>query len=275
MKPFTPFLILFALPAILIWVMPDHNPNAISLLRADLPPSAQYWLGTDSLGRDVLSRLIEGGKISLLFAAITVIFAGGIGGMIGLTAGLLGGPVDRVLMRICDLVLALPLLPFLIVLAAIDPEKIGLGGMEGASRLMILTLIIALFAWPGVARLIRAGALSARQSDYVLAAQALGVSPVRIALRHVLPVIAAPMIVALTLASGQIILLESTLSFLGLGLQPPAASWGTMLNNAQNSLWTNPSLAIWPGLAIAVTVMGVNLLGDYLRDRLDPHHRQH
>lgn len=257
---------------VVVVLMPGHDPNAVSLLNAMQPPSAQHWLGTDSLGRDVLARLIEGGKISLLFAAITVVFAGILGTIIGLIAGLCGGGVDRLLMRLCDAVIALPLLPFLIVLSAIDPAALGLGDTGGQTRLMMLTLVIAAFAWPGVARLCRAGAQSTRKTDYVMAARALGVSPLRIALRHILPVVAAPVIVALTLATGQVILLESTLSFLGLGLQPPTASWGTMLNNAQNTIWSQPLLAVWPGLAIAATVMGVNLLGDRLRDRMDPYY---
>lgn len=252
-------------------VAPHHDPQAVSILHALQGPSAQHWLGTDSLGRDVLARLIEGGKTSLFFALLTVMFSGVIGVTLGLIAGLIGGVADRVIMRLCDLILALPLLPFLIVMAAIDPSELGFNEHSSQARIVTLTLVIALFSWPGVTRLVRASAQSIARKDYVRAATALGLTRAQIAWRHVLPMVAAPAIVALTLAMGHVILLESTLSFLGLGLQPPTPSWGSMLNTAQNSLWSAPHLAIWPGLAIAITVITLNLLGDRLRDWLDPH----
>ena len=229
------------------------------------------------MGRDTLSRLVAGGKMSLIIALIAALSAATIGSVIGLTAGVLGGWVDKVLMRITDMILALPLLPFLIVLAAIDLTKLGFSeelayGTE--SRSVTIILVIALFSWPGVARLVRAGTLATMHNTYVTAARALGVPGIMIALRHVLPSVTAPVIVATTLAIGNVILLESTLSFLGLGLQPPTASWGSMLNDAQNSIWDAPMQAVWPGLAISITVVICNLMGDALRDHLDPHIRR-
>lgn len=264
-------IILLCITVPIAILMPGHDPQAVNILNSLQPPSPDHWLGTDSLGRDVCARLIQGGMISLLFALVTALFSGTIGICIGLTAGLMGGWVERALMRLCDLILALPLLPFLIVLAAIDPTKLGFSAHSPEARLWVLTCVIALFAWPGVARLVRAGARSAKHHDYVMAAKSLGVPAFRIAWRHILPMVAAPVLVALTLAMGQIILLESTLSFLGLGLQPPTASWGSMLNNAQNNIWTSPLLAVWPGLAIALAVISLNITGDWLRDRLDPY----
>jgi len=243
-----------------LW-LPD--PAAIALTDRLAPPSAAHWLGTDELGRDLAARLAQGGQISLLVAALTASLAAAIGTGIGLLAGFWGGALDAVLMRLTDAVMALPLLPLLIVLAAIDPAR-----DSPLAAIGWLALIIALTSWTGIARLVRAATLSARSRDHVRAAQALGMGAARLLWRHVLPEVASPMVVATTLSVGQVILVESALSFLGLGVRPPLASWGAMLTGAMELIWTAPALAVWPGGAIAVTVLAATLLGEGLRRRL-------
>ena len=249
------------------------NANAADLLLRMQPPSAQHPLGTDELGRDLLCRLLYGGRVSLAVGLIAAIFSAIIGTPIGLVAGYFGGMVDRVLMRFNDAVIALPLLPLLIVLAAVDLAKVGLppsiAQSENVSIYRII-VIITLFGWNTVARLVRAETLALRQREFVRAAVALGTSSGSIMWRHILPNAVSPIIVATTLSIGHIILFESTLSFLGLGIQPPTASWGNMLTNAQEVIWSAPELAIWPGLLIFLTVMAFNFLGDGLQDALDP-----
>jgi peptide/nickel transport system permease protein len=196
-----------------------------------------------------------------------------IGTAIGLFAGYYGGRLDALLMRVTDGVIALPLLPLLIVLAAIDFTKLGLPAdlatSEEASFWRIVALI-ALVGWTTVARLVRGAALSLKTREFVLAAEAMGASGRRIMLVHILPNAVSPILVATTLSIGNIILLESVLSFLGLGIQPPMPSWGNMLTNAQELIYTAPMLAVWPGLLIFVTVIAFNFLGDGLQDALDP-----
>jgi peptide/nickel transport system permease protein len=253
------------------WVLGD-DPNTVDLLNRFAPPSLAHPLGTDELGRDLLLRLLHGGRISLFVGLVGAITAAVLGTLIGLLAGLAGGRTDTALMRLTDTVIALPLLPLLIVLAAVDPAKLGLAGLlsgEFASLWRIL-LIVALVGWTTTARLVRASTLSVRERDYVRAAVALGVGRVRIAARHVLPNVASPIIVATTLSVGQVILTESVLSFLGLGIQPPLPSWGNMLTGAQDLIYDAPQLAIYPGALILVVVMAFNLVGDGLQDALDP-----
>jgi peptide/nickel transport system permease protein len=237
------------------------------------PPSAVHPLGTDDLGRDLLARLLRGGQVSLVVGLAAALVAAVIGTPIGLAAGYLGGIIDAVLMRITDGVIALPLLPLLIVLGAIDPGKLGLPAdlvhseWAGLAR---ITLIVALFGWTTVARLVRAATLAVRVQDYVRAAEALGARPARIMAVHILPNVVTPLIVATSLSVGNIILVESALSFLGLGVQPPLASWGNMLSSALDQMGTAPALAVWPGALILLTVLSLNLLGDGLRESLDP-----
>lgn len=232
-----------------------------------LNPSLTHLLGTDELGRDVFLRLLYGGRVSLAVAFFAALFSSLIGTTVGIVAGWHGGKTDAFLMRLTDIVIALPLLPLLIILAALDPAKIGFENDSGLARIV---LIIALFGWPTVARLIRAGTLSAKEQLYVTAARSLGMTQGRIMTRHILPNILNPMIVATTLAAGNVILLESVLSFLGLGIAPPAASWGNMLANAQDIIWDRPLLAFWPGFMIFVTVICLNLAGDRLQEAADP-----
>ncbi|MGI9492829.1 MAG: ABC transporter permease, partial [Geminicoccaceae bacterium] len=230
-------------------------------------------LGTDELGRDLLLRLLYGGQISLFVGLIGAITAALIGTVIGLIAGYAGGRIDAFLMRLTDAVIALPVLPLLIVLAALDFTKLGLPATVMRSSygsLYIILGIIALVGWTTVARLVRGATLSVRERDYVRAAVALGSGPGRIITRHILPNVVSPIIVATTLSVGNVILTESILSFLGLGIQPPLPSWGNMLTNAQELIWQAPALAIYPGLLIFITVIAFNFLGDGLQDALDP-----
>ncbi len=250
----------------------------VSATRTDLfnqyaPPGAAHWLGTDEAGRDVLTRLLYGGRISLLVGLVAAVGAAVIGTTVGLIAGYHGGWLDSLLMRGTDGVIALPLLPLLIVLAAIDLAKIGVpdsvANAEMASLYRIV-FIIAIVGWTTVARLVRAATLSVRTREFVRAAEAMGARPSAIMLRHILPNVVSPIVVATTLSIGTVILLESVLSFLGLGIQPPIPSWGNMLTNAQELATRAPALAIWPGAVIFVTVMAFNFLGDGLQDALDP-----
>jgi peptide/nickel transport system permease protein len=246
---------------------------AVDLLARLEPPSAAHPLGTDDLGRDVLARLLQGGRVSLAVGLAGALLAAAIGTVIGLLAGYLGGAVDALLMRLTDMVISLPLLPLLIVLAAIDLGKLGLpaqGELAGVVRIVVL---VALFGWTTTARLVRASVLSLRTREFVKAAQALGAGPASILARHILPNASGPLIVATTLSIGNVILVESVLSFLGLGVQPPVASWGNMLTGAQELLFEAPRLALWPGMMIFLSVLAFNLLGDGLQTYLDPKRR--
>ncbi len=196
-----------------------------------------------------------------------------LGAIIGVVAGYRGGRLDSVLMRFTDGVIALPLLPLLVILAAIDPAKVGIPASIAQSETFSvyrIVVIVALTGWTTVARLVRAETLSLKARDFVRSAQGLGARPSRIMLHHILPNAAGSLIVATTMSIGGLILLESTLSFLGLGTQPPAASWGNMLTGAQELLQEAPLLAMWPGLLIFLTVIAFNFLGDGLQDALDP-----
>jgi len=249
------------------------DPNAVELLDRFAGPSARHPLGTDELGRDVLLRLAAGGRISLLIGTAAALTAAVIGTAVGLVAGYLGGWTDRLAMRLTDAIIALPLLPLLIVLAALDLGKIGvptaLARSDDISLLRIIALAV-LVGWTTAARLVRGATLVTRSRDFVRAARSLGAGVPHILWLHILPNVLAPLIVATTLSVGDVILLESVLSFLGLGVQPPLASWGTMLSNAQQMITSAPLLAIYPGLMIFLTVIACNLLGDALQRQFDP-----
>ncbi|MBE9604950.1 ABC transporter permease [Acetobacteraceae bacterium H6797] len=236
-----------------------HEPDLFARFE---PPSATHWLGTDDLGRDVLLRLMDGARVSLGVGLATALVASTIGTVVGLVAAWRGGWVDAVLMRLADGLLALPALPLLVLLAAMDPSKVGLDRGALTTDMIRIVIILAGFGWVGVARLARAGALSVLARDHVRAARALGVSEARLLRRHVLPALASPVAVATALTVGGAILAESVLSFLGLGITPPAASWGNMLANAQEMVFAAPLTALWPGLAILLAVLGCNLLAD-------------
>jgi len=270
------FLVLLALAALAAPLV-EHalgvDSGTTNLFARFAEPSAAHPLGTDELGRDVLARLLRGGRVSLAVGLAAAVFAAAIGTALGLMAGYFGGRLDAFLMRFTDGVIALPLLPLLIVLAAVDLEKLGLSAdlaQSGDVSLYRIIVIIALFGWTQVARLVRAEALRLRAREFVTAARAMGASPWRIMAVHILPNAISPIIVATTLSMGSIILFESTLSFLSFGIQPPMASWGSMLTNAQEAIFSAPMLAVWPGLAIFLTVIAFNFLGDGLQDALDP-----
>ena len=249
------------------------DATSIDLLARLQGPSLRHPLGTDELGRDLLLRLLAAGRVSLAVGLGGALLAALLGTLIGVLSGWIGGKADALLMRLTDAVIALPLLPLLIVLAAVDLGKLGIPGASADHALLSavrIVVIVALFGWTTTARLARAATLSVREREFVLAARALGAPPPRIVLRHILPNIASPIVVATTLSVGQVILAESVLSFLGLGIQPPLASWGTMLTGAQERVFDLPMLALWPGLLIFTTVLCFNLLGDGLQEALDP-----
>jgi peptide/nickel transport system permease protein len=249
------------------------DATRVDLFNHYASPDTTHWLGTDEAGRDVFVRLLYGGRISLLVGLVAAVGAATIGTTVGLLAGYYGGRLDTLLMRTTDGFIALPLLPLLIILAAVDLAKVGVPADIANSEMVSLyriIFIIALVGWTTVARLVRAGTLSVRTREFVRAAEAMGARPAVIMLRHILPNIVSPIIVATTLSIGAVILLESVLSFLGLGIQPPIPSWGNMLTNAQELATRAPALAVWPGAVIFVTVMAFNFLGDGLQDALDP-----
>ncbi len=249
------------------------DPDRVDLYHRLAPPSLAHLLGTDEIGRDLLLRLLQGGRVSLLVGLVAALAAAGFGTALGLVAGYRGGRLDAALMRLTDGMIALPLLPVLVVLAALDLKKLGipssLADSEAISLYRIIVLV-ALVGWTTVARIVRGATLSLKARDFVRAAIALGGSPARVMLVHILPNLASPIIVATTLAVGEIVLLESVLSFLGLGVAPPIASWGNMLTGAQETIALAPQLALYPGLLIFITVIACNFLGDGLQDALDP-----
>ncbi|HBG43373.1 MAG TPA: peptide ABC transporter permease [Firmicutes bacterium] len=223
------------------------------------PPSWDHIFGTDELGQDVFTRILYGGRISLLVGFASAFTAVVFGILIGSLAGFYGGWLDNLLMRFTDMMMTIPTLPLLIVLSSL---------LGGSVANIILLMII--FSWMTTARLVRGAVLTFKQQEFIEAARALGVSSGRIIFRHLLPNAMAPAVVSATLMVGGNIIWESSLSFLGLGIQPPTPSWGNMLSRAQEYIWTAPWLAVWPGLFILFTVLGFNFLGDGLRDALDP-----
>ena len=240
------------------WIAP-YRPEAVELFRRLEAPSREHWLGTDEYGRDVLSRLLYGGQVSLAVALGSMVASMIIGVAVGAIAGYVGGASDTVLMRITDGMLAVPL--FFIALMAL--------AMLGAT-IVNLVAVIALSSWMTVARAVRAEVLRTRELEFVLAARAIGCSRPRILVKHVVPQSLPSITVAATLGVAFAVLLETALSFLGLGVQPPAASWGNMLSGARGYLRTSPGLAVMPGVLIFVTVLGYNWFGDGLRDAIDP-----
>ncbi len=243
------------------WVAP-YDPTATSWSLVRKAPSWAHWMGTDENGRDVLSRVIYGSRASLLAGVVSVGIAGGVGVPVGLLAGFLGGWVDVVVGRIVDAMLSCPFLILAIALAAfLGPD------------LTNAMIAIGVTAAPVFVRVARGATMDAATNEYVEAARALGNPPWRVAIRHVAPNILPPVLVQATLAIATAIIAEASLSFLGLGQQPPAPSWGSMLNSAQRFLTQAPWLAIFPGAAIFVAVLAFNLVGDGLRDALDPRRR--
>jgi peptide/nickel transport system permease protein len=236
-----------------------YNPYAVALELRLQPPDGAHLLGTDELGRDILSRLIFGARVSLWVGLITVTLSGVIGVSGGLVAGYLGGYWDVVIMRLVDVFLAFPVIILAIAIVAVRGP--------GLTNVLIA---LALVYWTTYARVVRGVVLTLRDEEYAWAARTLGASTTRIVVRHLLPNTVAPIVVLASLGMGNAILSEAALSFLGFGIQPPEASWGSMLNSGMQFLRDASFLSTWPGVAIFVTVLGFNLLGDGLRDALDP-----
>ena len=240
--------------------LPDPNRQPDVVRGALRPPSAAAPFGTDELSRDVLARVAVGARVSLSVAALAVVLSMTVGALVGIVAGFAGGAVDAVLMRIVDGALAIPRLFVLLLLLAVWERM----------PLTALILAIGLTGWLGASRLVRAEVLRLRDSEFVRSAEALGAGRRRIMFRHLLPNTAGPLLVAATLAVGDVILLEAGLSFLGLGVQPPTPSWGGMILDGRGVLTVAPWVSFFPGLAIVGTVLAVNLFGDALRDAADP-----
>lgn len=232
-----------------------------------------HVFGTDELGRDVLMRLIYGARISMGVGIMVALVSSLVGVVIGALAGFYGGAIDTVLMRVTDALISLPLLPVLIVIAAIDLQKVPLLQFivdSGNESLVKLVFILCLFSWMTVARLVRGSILSLREREFILASKTLGATDFTIISRHMFPNVLAPILVSVTLGVGDSILFEATLSYLGLGIQPPTPSWGNMLFNAQELVYEAPFLAIIPGFLIFLIVVSFNFLGDGLQDAIDP-----
>jgi len=249
----------FFLVAVLPALFTSQNPDRIDVADILRPPSAAHPLGTDDLGRDVLARIVYGARVSMKVGFVAVGIATSIGLVLGLLAGFQGGRVDAVLMRFVDIMLCFP--TFFLILAAIAFLS---------PSIVIIMVVIGLTGWMGVARLVRAETLSLKERDFVAAARAQGTGTMRIVFRHILPNALAPILVAATLGVAGAILTESALSFLGVGVQPPTPSWGNILTVGRNYIEFAWWLSLFPGLAILVTVLGYNLLGEGIRDAADP-----
>ncbi|CAN5631869.1 ABC transporter permease [soil metagenome] len=244
------------------WIAP-YSPEEINTPLRGASPSSNYWLGNDDIGRDILSRLIYGSRIALIVGIGATAIAVTIGVTVGALAGYFGGKVDFILSRLVDTLMAFPLLALLLTLSSVFGPS-----------LRNVVVVIGLTVWASYARLVRAEVLSLRERDFVLAARASGAGDRRIIFRHIVPNALGPVIVIASLAVGGVIILESALSFLGLGVSRPTASWGTMLSDGREYIRNYPHIAIAPGVAITITVLSFNLVGDGLRDALDPRQRE-
>jgi len=252
-------LLMFLLLAVFGAAIAPYDPTAQDLLGILDPPSMQHWLGTDEIGRDILSRVIVGTRITLAIAVISVFLAGVTGVCLGLLAGHFGGALDRAISLVTDLMMTIPSLVLAIaVVSAIGANTTGL-----------VTAITISFV-PSLARLVRSRVLELRELDYIEAARAIGMRHARILLRHVLPNAVSVIVIELSLMAGQAVLVGTALGFLGLGVQPPAPEWGAMLGSSRQYLETAPYVAMAPGIAVSLLVLAFNLFGDGLRDRLDP-----
>ena len=240
-------------------LLAPHEPNAINAWQVLAPPSWQHWFGTDELGRDVLSRVLYGARISLKVGFVAVGIAVSIGTVVGLVSGYYSGVVDTVLMRFVDIMLCFP--AFFLILAVITFLE---------PSIWYIMMVIGLTGWMGVARLVRAETLSIREMDYIMAARCIGCSDLRIIFLHILPNAISPVLVSASLGVAGAILTESALSFLGIGEQPPTPSWGNILTSGKDYIEFAWWLSLFPGMAILVTVLAYNLLGEGIRDALDP-----
>jgi peptide/nickel transport system permease protein len=257
------FVLLLILIAIFApWIAPYHPSNDIFSGMRGVSPTSEHPLGFDHLGRDLLSRVIFGSRVALIVGLVSTGIAVVLGVIIGATSGYFGGWVDTILSRVVDTLMAFPILALLVVLAAV------LG-----PSLTTTVVVIGVTGWARFARVVRADVLSMKEEDFIMAARAIGVSHTRIIFRHLLPNVMGPVIVLASLGIGGVIILEAALSFLGLGVRPPTASWGGILADGRPHLLRFPHIAFFPGLMITITVLAFNFIGDGLRDALDPRQR--
>lgn len=257
------------------WIAPfdpvaDLNRDATGALKRNAPPSSEHLMGTDTIGRDVFSRLLYAGRISLIVAFTVVLISETIGVVIGAISGYFGGFMDDVIQRFVEFMITLPTLPLLLAFSAILRDVTIPGLPREWSSAVIITIILTLFGWMGATRLVRAQVLSLRNLEFTEASKALGLGDFGIIIRHMIPNSLAPIIVNATLGLGGVIIIESALSFLGFGIQPPIPTWGNMLNEYQSDMWTQPAKVFYPGLAIFICTLSFNYIGDGLRDAMDP-----
>ena len=255
-------LLLLAAAALFAPVVAPYNPFGQNLDQDLIARSSEHWLGTDKLGRDILSRIIYGGRISLLVGITTVALSLAIGVVIGSLSGYFGGWIDQMLMRLVDILMAFPGILLAIAFTAV----LGPG-------LDHVILALCLIGWTGYARLVRGEILSLRERDFIQAARSLGCRPKRIILRHLLPNLLPPLLIQSTFGLAAAIVAEGSLSFLGLGVEPPTPSWGAMLNDGRQFLLVAPHLTTYPGLALMITVLALNLVGDALQEQLQTRRR--
>jgi peptide/nickel transport system permease protein len=266
-------VLVFMLLACFVGSLFAQDPNLQHLSEPTSGPSGAHWFGTDELSRDVLSRVLHGGQISLTVALGVAILSTLIGVVIGAAAGFHRGWLDGLLMRFTDLWIALPALPFIAVAVRIGSVDLGPFGTVDLGGPLGMTLLLSLLLWGSVARVVRGATLSLREREFVDAARAIGASNFRIITRHVVPNCLGPIIVNATLVVAEAILVESTLSFLGFGIQPPTASWGNLLTGSIDTFEDWWWLTVFPGVAIFLTMLAVNFVGDGLRDAFDPRRR--
>ncbi len=267
----TVVLALLIFGSIFVGVLSPYSPTESSIRERRQPPSLTHPMGTDTLGRDILTRLLYGGRVSLSIGLAATVVGITIGTLVGSLAGYYGGRVDDFLMRLTDLVISLPRL-FMLIIMSLLLRTLDVPILKAYGNVGGIILILGLLSWTGVARLVRGQFLGLKEKEFVEAARALGYGNMRIVFRHILPNTATPIIVAATLSVARTIISESGLSFLGFGVQPPTPTWGNMLNAAQDEMRKgNWWMAVFPGLMIFLTVISINYIGDGLRDALDPH----
>lgn len=265
-------ILLFVTIGTFFYTEADANYNDLSIrLQA---PDSQYLFGTDTVGRDIFARTIYGGQISLLIGILSVVVSMTIGTLFGILSGYLGGWVDMLITKLTEALLTIPFLLLLLMMSKYFSQKVpdvNFLGRELSGSVVVIISIIGVTSWMSLSRIVRGQVLSIKENEYILAARAIGASPWRIISSHILPNVVAPVIVFATLGTASAILSEAYISFLGLGVTPPTATWGSMLNSANDYLEEAPWLWFFPGLMIVLTLIGINFLGDGLRDALDPH----
>jgi len=268
----TTIILIFALAAIFAPYISPWDPVKTNLDAMLQPPSAEHIMGTDELGRDLLTRILYGGRVSLSIGVMAMALAVVVGAVVGGVAGFYGGWVDNILMRFTDMMLAFPSL-FILIILSLALRDIPIEALRGTAFASVfsIVLVIAVLAWMRVARLVRASFLSLKEKEFIEAARSSGVPNWRIMIRHLLPNAMSPIIVAATFRVATSIITESGLSYLGFGVQPPTPTWGNMLKNAQDQMTRAPWTAIFPGLMIFIAVIAINFVGDGLRDALDPY----